>query len=172
MEERTIITAIRSNEYLEESNSKMKQSLWGVLFPLLGPLAIIIYLIAENKSFSDLGVAAYIFFFGGLALSIFLWFCHDQLKKQESARLEKIKGALDAQSLIVTDQRIIGKADGKSFSFNYGEISKAYSTRTTGNEAELAIRLKNGQIIKFQYVLNMQDVITCINDAIAHQPIN
>ena len=166
MDERIIVKAATSTETVERtSNDTKRNSLLGVLLPLVVPICILIYMLVEEIKFRNLSDSLTILFFSGLFLSVVMFVLHQKAVQLENDKIKEADRIAMAQSLIVTDRRIYGNIRHRSFSYEYSKIIKAYSAQTAGNQAKLIIKLCDGGNLEFQYISNLHTVISCINDA-------
>ncbi len=165
MEEKIIIIAKTSASSVEKSSTNTKrQSLMGVLMPLVAPICVFLYMLTEDVQFGELSGFAKFLVLGGVAIALFLYACHKKAVEMADEKVKEAETVTKEQSLVVTNQRIYGNIGQKMFSYEYSDIVKAYSTMVQGSYSKLVIKVCSNEILEFRYVENLQTVISCIND--------
>lgn len=163
MEEKILSVAEFSMEIEKEKREKNKKtSLLGVLFPLIVPAFIFIYLLSEEKKLSNLDPLFQVFFWVCIVFSCVLFLCHGEFKEIQDKTISNITEETQKQSLVISNLRIFGNCNGE-FSFLHSEIERVYSTQVAGSQAELVLLPKQGEPLKFKCVKNRSTIISIVS---------
>ena len=162
MLETVLITAhISTNYNYNKQAQEQKNSLLGVLLPLIGPVLIILYMMVEDINYDTLDSICKFILWGGVIFSVILWIIHQKASQQRQNEISTATYYASKESLTVTNIRIYGSTRAGVFSIAIEDVISAYCSRTVGQQPKLNIRTCT-QLLEFEYVENATDIISSI----------